>query len=376
VIAPDSLVVDGAAIPLAGVLAELTIRHGRADVFDSPTAASFQATLLDRSHAFVKAFRTGASLVFNARDGAGAPFPRFTGRVTDATLEVDDLAITAIGPYASLATRRVGAVDYPQEAWSARIARIFADAGVNPGAYVLEPDPDFDPVVAARPHDVGDLPTLPEVLEDAAATVGCAIADLPDGRTLVQALGSRVYANQFPLDPAQVEYAPAWTLALPGANIVTVAYAAGGSITKQETPSVALYGPRSETLTTAIVDANLAGIRCTERLARAAYPHWQVPSAPSLIPLDLRIGRQLILSSTPAAAPFDPWFPVLEGWTDVISADADGLDWRMELNLSDPLLSGVTIPWNAVPLTAAYHWNTINQAVAWKDALTLDSLAP
>ena len=44
----------------------------------------------------------------------------------------------------------------------------------------------------------------------------------------------------------------------------------------------------------------------------------------------------------------------------------------MELALADPLLSGLTLPWNAVP--TGDKWNTINQTVAWKDALTLGDL--
>jgi hypothetical protein len=46
----------------------------------------------------------------------------------------------------------------------------------------------------------------------------------------------------------------------------------------------------------------------------------------------------------------------------------------MELSLSDPLASGLTLPWNAVPTTAGYRWNTINPTTAWRDALQLGDL--
>ena len=48
----------------------------------------------------------------------------------------------------------------------------------------------------------------------------------------------------------------------------------------------------------------------------------------------------------------------------------------MDLALSDPLLSGLTLSWEGVPVDAAHHWNTINQTVAWRDALVLSDLDP
>ena len=48
----------------------------------------------------------------------------------------------------------------------------------------------------------------------------------------------------------------------------------------------------------------------------------------------------------------------------------------MELALSDPLASGLTLPWNLVPTTPGYTWATINQTVPWRDALQLGDLDP
>ena len=95
-----------------------------------------------------------------------------------------------------------------------------------------------------------------------------------------------------------------------------------------------------------------------------------MPAAPILRGLDLELGVPVVLSSLPPAAPFDPWTPLVEGWTDTISGEV----WSMELALSDPLISGVTLPWQAIPVEAAYHWNTIDPSTAWIDALTLDDL--
>ena len=104
------------------------------------------------------------------------------------------------------------------------------------------------------------------------------------------------------------------------------------------------------------------------RLARAAYSHWHMPSAPLLRGLQLDIGAPVVLDDMPDASPYAPWTPVLEGWTDTIT----GTEWRMRLALSDPLLSGLALPWQDVP--TADKWNTIDPATSWANALTLDDL--
>jgi hypothetical protein len=47
----------------------------------------------------------------------------------------------------------------------------------------------------------------------------------------------------------------------------------------------------------------------------------------------------------------------------------------MELALSDPLLSGLTLAWEGIPVEPDYLWETIDQTVAWRDALSLGDLA-
>ena len=59
---------------------------------------------------------------------------------------------------------------------------------------------------------------------------------------------------------------------------------------------------------------------------------------------------------------------MLEGWADEISGDT----WRMTLCLSDPLLSGLTVPWLVVPADLA--WNEVDPATDWTEALTLEDL--
>jgi hypothetical protein len=200
--------------------------------------------------------------------------------------------------------------------------------------------------------------------------VGAAVTDRMDGTILVQAIGSRSLDGAVVLDPADVVYAPVWEQALPPANIVTVRYTGDQSerVTVRDELSIGHYGERPRTIDTTFTGSSDATRRANEALARGAFSHWDVPEAPVLRGLPLAIGQAVELAGLPAAAPFDPWTPILEGWEDTIV----GADWTMRLALSDPLASGLLVPWNTVP--AGELWTTIDQTVAWRDALTLDQL--
>ena len=243
------------------------------------------------------------------------------------------------------------------------------------GTLALELGP-FDPLLVAEPAP-SSTRTLGGYLDELAAMVGAAVADLPDGRILVQAIDSRKIGGAVALDPAEVGYAPEWALRLPGANIVDVTYGEpASSVSATDPGSVALYGPIAASVATRFLNAVDAQAVANGRIASGAYSRWTVGDAPLLVGLALKIGTPVTLSLLPPAAPHASWTPLLEGWTDRIVSDGERLEWTMELALSDPLLSGLTLPWNAVPTTAAYQWNTINQSTAWRDALSLDALDP
>lgn len=367
---PDAIVLDGVSIPLADVLADVTIHHGRRSIMDEPTATTCQLTLHGVAPSFVRGFRVGAPLAVTVSDGAGGPSsPRFTGAVSDAVLDVDVLTAIAVGRIATLRRYAVGAVAWPAEAWSARIARMFAEAGLS-ALLELHADPLFDPELAPRDPATAGATTLGDYLAFLAPMVGAAVTDRMDGTILVQALGSRTLDGAYPLDPADVAYAPVWEQVLPPANIVTVRYTGdqSESVTVRDDLSIGLYGERPRTIDTTFTAAVDATRRANEALGRGAFAHWNIPDAPVLRGLELEVGQAIELSAMPAASPFDPWTPILEGWEDTIT----GGEWRMLLALSDPLASGLLVPWNTVP--AGELWTTIDQAIAWRDARTLDEL--
>lgn len=368
---PSTVKLAGVTIPLDGILSDLTIHHGREDISDEPTATTCQLTLLDVPRELTLAFEVGQTLAVNVKDAAAPEVPRFTGTVTDATLQDNELTVIAVGDVSKLRHYVVGEGDWPVESWSSRVTRIFTEAGLA-ARLELHPDPAFNPQLAARVNETAGPTTLGDYLAFLTGMVGAAVTDRPDGRILVQAIGSRSLANLTPLDPADVAFAPGWVQELPGGNIVTVRYTGdqSESVTVTEPASVDLYGDRPETIDTAFTQPADATYRANQRLARAAFTHWNMPSAPVLRGLNLEIGAAVELSEMPDASPADPWTPTVEGWTDEIHGDA----WTMTLALSDPLLSGLTLPWSSVPATAAYHWNTVDPATDWTEALTLDDL--
>jgi hypothetical protein len=361
----------GEAVPFAGVLADVTIRHGRTGYFDSPSPSTCTLTFLGVTRAFTRKFRLGSELVVTATDGE-TEAPRFTGRLTDATLVLDELTANAVASSRTFSGYTIGAGDWPAEAWSSRVARAFDEAGLE---LVLELGL-FDPLLVAR---LGEPVTLVDYLGQLVGMVDAATADLEDGRTLVQAIDSRSQANRYALEPAEVGFAPDWTIQLPESNIVTVSYgdpASSSSVTVRDQASVDELGPITAAIATTV--ANLADATSigNQRLARNAYPHWAIGDAPLLYGRRLPIGSPLELSELPSSAPASPWTPILEGWTDRIVSTGEELAWTMELALSDPLLSGLTLAWEGIPVDdPAFLWETIDQTVAWRDALSLGDLA-
>jgi hypothetical protein len=368
------VLIGGANVLLDSVLADVTIHHGRADTYEDASASTAQVTLLEVTRKLSRAFTLGQTLeIYAAPAGGGAEIPRFTGRITDGGLDDDSLTALAVGRYSTLSQYSVGAGDWPAEAWSARVSRIFTEAGLSAYLELQAPPAGSDPQLAARVAATDGGPVvLSDYLSQLALTVGAAVADRPNGDILVQAISARSLASMVTMDPRLVEYVPVWVIVLPGGNIVTVKYAGGAAVTLQDDGSIAIYGPRPLSIDTTLATADDATARAMDRMSRGAYSHWNIPAAPLLEGMDLSIGQPIKLLGFPPASPYSPWTPILEGWTDHVTSNGETFEWRMELALADPLLSGLTLPWEAVPL--ADKWNTINQTTAWKDALTLDSL--
>ena len=147
---PDTVKINAVTIPLADVLADVIIHHGRGDISDEPTAATCQLTLLGVDQALIGGFEVGQSLAVTAKDGAGPSLPRFTGRVTDARLDGDLLTVIGAGRISTFRLARIGETGiWPVESWSARVTRAFTEAGLG-SLLDLYPDPPLIRYLAAR----------------------------------------------------------------------------------------------------------------------------------------------------------------------------------------------------------------------------------
>jgi hypothetical protein len=368
---PVAIELDAVVIALGDLVADLVLHRGRDSVAGDPMSDTLQITIHDVARDFVRAFDVGQSLTLTVADGAGPIVPRFAGRVTDARLDDDQLTVIGTGPISTFREFTIGASSWPAEPWSARVLRAFTEAGLD-AKLDLRPDPGLDPVLSPRDPATAGTTKLSDYLAFLAPMIGALVADQPDGTTLVQAIGARTLDAAIELAPADVAYAPVWEEQLPLGNIVTVRYQAdqGASVTVQDDASIARYGRRPITIDTAFESSSDATARANAALSRSAYSHWEVAGAPLLRGFDLPLGEAVILSGLPAWTPYEPWTPIIEGWVDTIS----GSSWTMELALSDPLVSGLTLSWEAIPIDPLYQWDTVDPATAWVDALTLDDL--
>ena len=172
----------------------------------------------------------------------------------------------------------------------------------------LDPDPVFNPQLAARDSATAGPTTLGDYLAFLAPLVGALVADRrtagSSSRRSAPAPSTACYA----LDPADVAYAPVWVEELPRGNIVTVRYTGdqSESVTSPRRASIALYGERPETIDTPIVSSPTPPIGPTNGFGRSAFPHWNIPEAPVLRGLDLQLGVPILLDGMPASAPFEP----------------------------------------------------------------------
>jgi hypothetical protein len=401
----SSVSIGGVELELEDVLADVVIRHGRGSYDEPPTASTVQLRLRGVDRELSGPFTVGVPIVVSIDEGV----PRFTGTVTDAALDDDELTVIGAGPLSTLSRYTIGADPWPAERWHERVLRAFSEAGV-PELVALEFVSDWDPELAARGSAEAppDPVTLLDYLTLLADDLGAAIVDTPDGHVLVQELSARAQTAtltwettpptiswtdgactwedatslgaldpSYPVrgalvvDPADVLYVPAWEQTLDVENETTVGYGDQLTVTVDEPASAALYGPLSGSLSTQLEHVADATTRAQERVGRLAFPRWIITAAHLLRGYpELAIGQPVELSDFPPSSPFESWRPILEGWTDTI----DGELWTTDLALSDPLLSGVVLLWVTTPLELA--WEDADPACDWKDATSVDALTP
>src|SRR5262249_53786733 len=122
------------------------------------------------------------------------------------------------GRISTLDAYTVGTYLYVQETWTARVTRLFSDAGLL-GYLDLAYAETYNPVLNQRALNPVSLASY---LDDLLALVGGVMSDTPAGHVLIEAATSRTASNPLTIPPADVLYAPRWQKVLPGANKATV----------------------------------------------------------------------------------------------------------------------------------------------------------
>ena len=374
-----SVLIDNKPVDLDRVLASLTIRHGRDDPDGPIQSSSAAVTLRGIPRDELYAYEVGLPLAIRGDAAAGVDlFFLFAGNLTDLELDDDDpavdavLSMTATSTLATSGDRPVRGHAWPAELWGDRMRRILTEAGLY--SVVQTPSPDV-PIAATLPDDpeAGTFATMSclDALEAGRDDVGSTVFDQGDGSICVQAYDSRASsASRMAIDAGDILYSPPWTQTLNIKNRIVLGYAYGaGSVTVDDEVSQELYGLRwTGDFATGIADQTHALERATAWLTRLAYPKWALPGVTLLRPYPLAIGNVVELPSLPGSAPFASWEAVIEGWTETI----EGPSWTQELVLSDPQLSGLSLPWQDLP--GSLLWQNVNPAARWRDAYTLANL--
>ena len=383
-----------------------SIRHGRADARRRPDrlhAATDRCSEVDRG--FSSGFRVGVPLVVDA-DGA----PRFTGTVTDAALDDDELTRhrrrPARDPLPLLGRRRRlagGGLESPRRARLRRgrprellLLRVRRRTS-TPSSWRATPATRSTSTATSassprrrrrdrrhpgRPHPrPGALERAHRLEPSSPGTPYRRLARLERGRPgLLLGGGDDAAARSTPrrrrpcltVDPADVAYVPVWEMVDAVENVTTVGYGdrprASPSTSRPRSRSTA-SGPAASTRRSP-ASPTPRGARPSAS-AGAPSPAGSSPASLASRGYPLRVGQVVELSELPAELARSRPGGRCSRAGRTRSPATSG---RCELAVSDPLLSGVVLLWATTPAELA--WNEVDPATSWNEATSLDALTP
>lgn len=229
--APDADASDPAtAVDFACHVDEVAIQHGRDDTSNQPEPSSCTVNFTVGPGTPMPAVLDIGAQVRVVIVRAGVTYDRFTGRVTDLALGWDEAGqdtpergvgqMVAVGVLADYARRVVGAEPFPQELDGARVARVFAAAGL-----VLNPATSDPGVAQVNPRDIDARAAL-EVAQGAATSAGGMVWETRAGDVrYADSEHRRGAVVALELDACDVLVTPTWSRTLAGlVNDLTVAY--------------------------------------------------------------------------------------------------------------------------------------------------------
>lgn len=354
---PVEVRVAGVLVPATDV-GPLTMRHGRDDVDEAPTAgtastvldAAAATTALGRFPAVGDTFTVDVAPAAVAVLGVTGSPRRFTGRVTDLTVRLDPgaptlVAVTAAGHRARLGAVAVTPVGWPAELDGARAARVLAAATAA------------DPLLAAAPAGeqgpgtvrvlAADEPTTPalRVLDELADSAGGTLVERRDGRLVYRDAAGRSATPRVILAARDVLAGAEWTSSTRALlTAATVSYGtpvAGGSQPSTravDAVAAGAFGPVEARLETVLADLAAADSRALELVGRRSRPRWAVSDVTVELTrlvdpltagrlLDLEQGDLIGVAGWASDGPVTRARVWVEGWTEHVARD----EWRLTL---------------------------------------------
>jgi hypothetical protein len=363
----------GAHIDVTCLLDDASVIHGRADSSSQPTASA--ATLnvtIGPGAPLPPEVDIGAWITIDTTL-SGQTFRRFVGRITDVDLAWDDAGeetpnsgvgrIVCVASLADYARTVVGAEPWPQELDGARVARIFAAAGL----VLTSSDPGQVQVI---PRDVDARAAL-ELAQSTANSAGGLVWQTRDGSIrYADVEHRRGAAAALTLDACDILVSPTWTRNLGGlVNEMAMQYGvaeSGGSqpvLYMENRTSKDKWGRYAYSVTTDLAQQSDAVSATGLILAQNSDPLWLLSALPvdmagldateSAIVLGLDVHALILLANLPpaGAAPTNAavW---VEGWTERLAWGVH----ELTLTVSDYCRTAPPPRWNDVP--AAVTWDT------------------
>ena len=384
----DLVAPTGPGTDISCLVDEVSIRHGRQDATTQAEPSSVTVDFTVGPGApLPDVVDIGAWLVVTTTV-SGTTHTRFTGRLTDIALGWDDAGentpdagvgqMVAVSVLADYARRIVGDEPFPQELDGARVARVFALAGL-----VLDPATSDPGVLEVIPRDVDTRAAL-EVAEATARSAGGLIWETTDGQIRYADSEHRRGADvDLDLDACDILVTPTWNRNLSGmVNEISLGYGvatpADGDTPAQEAPRIRavnadsqrLWGRYEYSVTTELARESDATAMASLILTQNGSPVWMLNALPvdvfgldatqtaALLGLDVhslvRVTGLPANGSTPTSVA--AW---VEGWNERLAWGVHDMD----ITVSDYCRTAPPARWD--DLDPATTWNATPATTTW-----------
>jgi hypothetical protein len=323
-------------------------------------------------------FDMNQSVSVKVKNSAGTDVTIFTGKITSvdnqlaASGSIGSLAtqtITAVGPFAQMSRKLIGDTSWAKEMDTARMTRIFTDAGVtidtvdSPSIYEFK---IRDAAVADAYSLAADYAQQADgyIYETSTGTVG--FANESHRFNYVQSNGYTTIPNNYILWGS---VASQKTLA-DIMNSIIVTYRAG-SATADDTTSQTTYGKVAGSVSTDLYNLADAQIQADRYLVLRAYPRTSLSNF--TIPIDssnvsdanrdkfisMSMGFPIQISSLPMAIKNTVYRGFVEGYSFSIN------QYQMVMNLATTDYTYSMTPTRWQDVSATLIWSAVGSTVQW-----------